>query len=475
MAKEIKVIVRDKNTLILEEDAFKGDYIDILNLSKIDSSYISDLINRLELEEKEKIKNNVQKELRKEFDATLSDSLTQKENEVKNKYIEKENELRKQINQLEKDLEVLKASKESSIKEKVLLKENEMNLEINDLKHEKDSLSEEIKNLTSRMEEKSQIAIDALKMTHEKEVQDLKNKLAQLDQQIQLNERTKELEIKEALQSEKDSFDKEKTELNEEIEHLRRTKMVLGTKQIGEDLEKWCLNEYRNYETSGFEDCTFEKDNTVIRDDGDSKGTKADFIFKVFEDDRRGDNNVLTSVCLEMKNESLEGGKKVKNEAHFSKLNQDRVKKNCEYALLVSTLEWENENDSVIRKIPGYEKMYLVRPQYFISFLSLIYSLAKKYREVLKSNLSEKLQLKDKKDLMEEFEDLKRTYFEKPLDNLEKQIENILKQAGYAKSAILDIEASANKVSFETIQTMREKIERFNIKKITKQLDKIEE
>ena len=95
-----------------------------------------------------------------------------------------------------------------------------------------------------------------------------------------------------------------------------------------------------------------------------------DYIFKVYASSSHKENELLTSVACEMKNESPNSTNKKKNSDHFLKLDKDRKKKGCEYALLISELEWDQANDVPIRKVVGYEKMYVVRPQYFITFLS---------------------------------------------------------------------------------------------------------
>ena len=140
---------------------------------------------------------------------------------------------------------------------------------------------------------------------------------------------------------------------------------------------------------TGFRAIYIDKDNVSIKEDGETKGTKADYIFKVFCDEEK--SMELASVACEMKSEDPNSTNKRKNSDHYKKLDADRKKKNCEYALLVSELEWNDDNDVPIRKVKDYDKMYVVRPQYFITFLNIIASLANKYQSVLLEKKKEKI------------------------------------------------------------------------------------
>ena len=180
---------------------------------------------------------------------------------------------------------------------------------------------------------------------------------------------------------------------------------------------------------------------------------------------------MLASVCLEMKNESNVSTNKKKNSDYYSKLDENRRKKNCEYALLVSELEYTSSNDCPIQKINGYEKMYMVRPQYMISFLSLIYSLANKYKQAILNRKQDEYNFKAKKELEEEFENLKQTYLDKPLIALEKNVESLSKNnAEILKFATKNSEL-LTEITNKTIKSIKDKIERFNIRKISKNLD----
>lgn len=151
---------------------------------------------------------------------------------------------------------------------------------------------------------------------------------------------------------------------DEEIEHLRDMKARLSTKMVGETLEQHCETQFNQLRATAFPRAYFEKDNDA------SDGTKGDFIFR--ECDEAG--NEIVSIMFEMKNENDTTATKHKNEDFFKKLDSDRKKKGCEYAVLVTLLEPESElyNTGIVDVSYRYEKMYVIRPQFFIPMITLL-------------------------------------------------------------------------------------------------------
>jgi hypothetical protein len=149
-----------------------------------------------------------------------------------------------------------------------------------------------------------------------------------------------------------------------DIQRLADMKAKLSTKMVGETLEQHCEIEFEKLRSTAFSNASFGKDNDA------SSGTKGDYIFR--EKDENGIE--LVSIMFEMKNESDEGDSKKKNEDFYKKLDKDRVEKNCEYAVLVSLLEPENElfNAGIVDVSHKYPKMFVVRPQFFIPIISLL-------------------------------------------------------------------------------------------------------
>jgi len=196
-----------------------------------------------------------------------------------------------------------------------------------------------------------------------------KNKL---EAELQTEKKLKDMELQsqkaaleEKLRSEVERKNDELRLKDEAIERLRDFKAKLSTKMVGESLEQHCEIEFNKLRPTAFnKNVHFEKDNDS------SSGTKGDYIYRESGDD----GTEFISIMFEMKNEQEEGGAKKKNEDFFKKLHEDRIKKNCEYAVLVTMLEPENEfyNAGIVDVSYKYPKMYVVRPQAFIPIITLL-------------------------------------------------------------------------------------------------------
>lgn len=208
---------------------------------------------------------------------------------------------------------------------------------------------------TSFEEERAKLARDLdaarFELSHEQEVR------AAEKQQI---ETAHALEIEQTRKSAQDLIRYK----DEEIERLRDMKARLSTKMVGETLEQHCETQFNQLRATAFPHAYFEKDNDA------SDGTKGDFIFR--ECDEAG--NEIVSIMFEMKNENDTTATKHKNEDFFKKLDSDRKKKGCEYAVLVTLLEPESElyNTGIVDVSYRYEKMYVIRPQFFIPMITLL-------------------------------------------------------------------------------------------------------
>lgn len=143
-----------------------------------------------------------------------------------------------------------------------------------------------------------------------------------------------EKDITIAVQQKEKELNEKIRDLEDKIANLELAKSSLNIKKLGEKLEDWCNNEYQLHALNGFENCSWEKDNIAVRDADDFKGTKADYLFKVYASPSMLEENLLTSVACEMKSEDPNSIHKKKNSDHYKKLDSDRVKKNCEYAYL---------------------------------------------------------------------------------------------------------------------------------------------
>ena len=198
----------------------------------------------------------------------------------------------------------------------------------------------------------------------ERECEKLKGELS--SQQAKAEQEAASAELQKA--TELRAKDEHIAHLNEEIERVRDMKAKLSTKMVGESLERYCETEFNKIRMTAFPNAYFEKDNEVV------EHTKGDYIFR--EDTPEG--TPLVSIMFEMKNElDLESSvskTKHKNEDFFKKLDADRRKKGCEYAVLVSTLEPDSDyyNCGIVDVSYRYEKMYVIRPQFFIPFIGIL-------------------------------------------------------------------------------------------------------
>ena len=202
------------------------------------------------------------------------------------------------------------------------------------------------------------------------------------------NERKSASDREQAL---KDKFQAEKEGLQKEVEWYKNFKARRSVKLLGEDLEQHCYTLYNQLLLPVMPNATFEKDNDAVREDGETKGTKGDFIFRDKED-----NVEYISIMFEMKNEGDATANKHRNADFFDKLDKDRKKKGCEFAVLVSMLEPDNDlyNNGIV-VAPGYEKMYVVRPDNFIPIITLLVQTSKKSLEYKKALVEAKSQAYD--------------------------------------------------------------------------------
>ena len=197
--------------------------------------------------------------------------------------------------------------------------------------------------------------------------------LLRLQTQIQQAEQQKQLAVMEVRQKATEAYIKLDAQLKaaqEQIAYYKDMKVRLSTKMVGETLEQHCSTLFEQNLRSLMPNALFEKDNEVV------EGTKGDFVFR----DKSDDGVEYISIMFEMKNENDATATKHKNEDFFTKLDLDRKKKNCEYAVLVSMLEPESElyNGGIVDVSHRFEKMYVIRPQFFIPIITLLCQANKK-------------------------------------------------------------------------------------------------
>lgn len=437
--KKIEVIIKDKKTLELLEDASKGDIIDLEEINNIDYTNIQMII--------EKGKDDV---YNKRFDEYKNNLDKQKENELK---VLEEN------NKKNLELKILEISSKyndeiQKLKNTNLLNINNKDIEINKLKQELNSQKELLESIIEK--EKLKIKQENLET-----ISLLKEELNKKTREYEEKLNNKNLEHLKEIGSVKEELGKIIREKEDTINLLQRQKASLNVKQTGEDLESWCNNEMISYMQNGFINCTWQKDNTVIKEIDENKGSKADFIFKVFVDEKHNEEDLLTSVCLEMKDENPDSVSKKTNADYYKQLDKNRSKKSCKYALLVSNLETEKANDIPIYKVNEYQDMYVVRPAYMMTFLNIITSLTMRFVKIILDDKNETFELKKKNEFFDEFEKVKSTYLDKPLETLTKEIEGIRKNNESIIKAANGIDEICSKISRSYINVIEDKINKF--------------
>lgn len=213
-----------------------------------------------------------------------------------------------------------------------------------------------------------------------------------------------------------------------EIERIQDMRARLSAKMLGESLEQHCEIEFNRLRPTAFPRAYFEKDNEVV------EGTKGDFVFRDFDEE----GNEIVSIMFEMKNEADDSTHRKTNESHFKKLDADRRKKGCEYAVLVSLLEPDNELYAGITDVSyQYEKMYVVRPQFFIPIITLLRNAALsslQYRKELALVRQQNIDVTNFEDQLADFKDrFGRNYriaserFAKAIDEIDKSIDHLQK------------------------------------------------
>lgn len=494
--KEIQVIVTDRNTLTLAEDAKVGDIIRLDRISNVDTTYLARLLD-------EESAKKIQERIDKAVEENARNLKTAWELERKKSEAEKDEQNRQKIEMLQKKIQEAEENGKAKLleakneKEKELLSaENDKNIQLEKLKAEKEKeiqkKESEIESLNKDLENRIALAKNELEKNYRDEIQKLKDdllkakndsetekKLHESEKESALQKKTNELqesfgkerlELQKAFDKEKeelkDSFQKERNELTKKINDLQLSKSVLNVKQTGENLEAWCNNIVQESMQNGFQNCTWKKDNAVVKEEGEDHGTKADFIFTIHSSKQKSDENILTKVCLDMKDENPESKNKRTNESYFKALDANRKKKGCQYAVLVSTLEADHPNDIPIRKVSEdlYPDMYVVRPAYLMTFLNMITSLTTHFASLVEEKNKEEKENRAYNEFRDTFQKLKETYLDKPLNALKEDIEKIANQNATIVKATENIEKLLAHVRDSYLEKIQSKLDNFDLK-----------
>ena len=245
-------------------------------------------------------------------------------------------------------------------------------LEANKMKTAQDNLINELNSQIKLLKEKLSSSNKDVEIAVTKAVETLKGDLNAKELELahmksQLDSLMKDSDI--SAQKLKEQYEFQLKAKDEEIKHWKEFRIGDSTKDIGESLEQYCHDKFDEIRAIAYPNAYFEKDNEVIG------GTKGDFVFRDYSDEDNEHETV--SIMFEMKNQKEDGD--TKNESHLKKLDSDRQKKKCEYAVLVSTLEPESNlyNAGIVDVSHKYPKMFVVRPQFFLTIIGLIKNMAK--------------------------------------------------------------------------------------------------
>lgn len=398
-----------------------------------------------------------------QIDETDYDSIVK---QIRDKEFEKEMELREKQYKLDKENAVKLA--ESHIKEELSNSINKKEIEINELKSELKNKEEQTKNKLEKDYQvelsKKNLEINELKnkIEHQKTQSELDIQKAIADKEKKINELDSELSKKNtefALieKSLKETYEVKLKDKDEQIAHYKDFKARQSTKMIGESLEQHCYIEFNRVRTL-FDNCIFEKDNDT------SGGSKGDFIFRYFSDSEK--KQEIVSIMFEMKNEADETSTKHKNEDFFKKLDKDRNEKGCEYAVLVSLLEQDNDyyNDGIVDVSYAYQKMYVIRPQFFVPLITLITNLSKKsldYKNELIQARNQNIDITHFEEKINTFKDsfgknyrLASEKFKKAIEEIDKTIEHLQKTKDALLSSENNLRLANNKAEDITIRKL---------------------
>lgn len=541
--KKIEVFIKDKNTLVLNEDATKGDYIDLTDLATVDTTTIESLIEEAkdkfykaklnefektlkaeaklekeqiesklnlriqELENQLKNTNELNNANLKAKEKEKQDALALKSKELDNLYINKINELnsllekqkllhQNELDSLKHNIEEEYNIKLSELNKIIATNDANMKLELTSIETKNNEI---ITNLKNKYQEELSILLKKNdSISHEYEILkskyelDIKNKELEINSKYQsqindlksINELEKinnknnieilNLEHERKIQNIKQEYDNKISSLNNNILGLQRQRATMGSKMIGEDLEVWCTNEYLSFaQTGGLSNCVWTKDNIPVRYADEVHASKGDFILNCYATDEHKEETLLTSIIFEMKNESQETAKKHHNADFYQKLDENRNKKHCKYAVLVSDLDRGN-NDLPMFRVLEYSDMYVVRPEYMMTFINIITSVVKRFVDLVLEKTKEELNLKSKRIILEEFDSIKNTYLEKPLESLSKDIDSVEKETNNIITSANKIHSSIEHIRSSYIRSIERKLETYT-PKLNKLLKNIEE
>ena len=386
-----------------------------------------------------------------ELNSRIQSEKKTKELALKTAELELKNKFQIELADKQREIDVLKVKSKSDLIEEVSKKDRKIQELVSKIDKAESEKKFELQNAVSELEKQKNQLVNDVKLK-EAEKENLEKSLRE-DFRREFDFVSKDLQLK-----------------DEEIERLKDFKQKLSTKMVGESLEQHCEIEFNKLRPAAFPTAYFEKDNDA------SAGTKGDYIFK--ETDING--NEIMSIMFEMKNENDTTATKKKNEDFFAKLDKDRRDKGCEYAVLVSLLEADNEfyNTGIVDVSYKYEKMYVIRPQFFIQIITLLRNAGLKsleYKSELTMMRNQNIDITNFEDKIDDFKtgfarnyDIASRQFGDAIKEIDKTMTHLQKTKESLLSSVNNLRLANNKAEDLTIKklthgnpTMKEKFNNF--------------
>jgi hypothetical protein len=361
-----------------------------------------------------------------------------------------EEELHKRAKELEaknkSDIQLAKMEQEKSFSEAI----SDMDKKIAD----RDLEIQKLKNQIAMNDSEKKLAVNEAVSDKDKEIAEREARIIELKGQLKNQENESALKEK----SLEESYKTQLKLKDDQIEQYKNFKASQSTKMVGESLEQHCQNQFNSIRMTAFPNAYFEKDNKVSE-----SGSKGDFIFRDFDDGQE-----FISIMFEMKNEMETTATKHKNEDFFKELDKDRQEKGCEYAVLVSLLESDNDyyNNGIVDVSYKYPKMYVIRPQFFIPMITLLRNAALnslQYQKELAIVRNQQLDLVNFESNMQDFKDAFGKNYRLASEKFQTAIEEIDKTIEHLEKVKKNLLSSEN-----NLRLANNKAEDLSIKKLTK-------
>ena len=374
---------------------------------------------------------------------------------------QKDNEFQSKINN--KDAEI------DNLKNKLANIEVQKNGELKSALAAKDIEIAKLNSTIAQNAKERELAIMVAKNESQKIVQDKEKELTNLRNAVELEKQKAQLNEANLIKKHEDELRMKQ----EQVDYYKDLKTKMSTKMVGETLEQHCSIEFEQYIRPMMPNAYFDKDNDVI------DGSKGDFVFRDYEDDVE-----YISIMFEMKNEMDTTATKHKNDDFLKKLDEDRRKKGCEFAVLVSLLEADNElyNTGIVNKSHIYPKMYVIRPQFFVPFINLLVQASKKSLEYKKQLVEAKNREVDVTNFENQLNEFKEKFgknyrlasekFREAIDEIDKTINHLQKVKDALVGSENNLRLANDKAEGLTIRkltyhnpTMKAKFDELNVKK----------